>query len=499
VTAAGSDVVFDLDRMASLLAVAFSEGRRSGAIIDSGRSQAFQTDLRLVTVPGGLPAGTDDPHVLACAVALQCAPSKEDAVRLGWWKLPRRQRRALAWAEGEAAARWVALTWPGLAATVSRLFPWVCPGPVAVESAIPAGDGRADRGRPAELPALFGVLPAAAARPGSRPGRKTFVATPWTTRESNPRHLPDSIPVNGTGGEDVVAPGLADSLEALDGGRLRLLGTPYDEWDTHQRRYRRNWVRVVELRGEASGAPAMPVALPPIAPTRSRQRRQWDGDVDVDAVVAWRCNLAGGGAGGDPRLYTTLAADARPAAWCLLVDGSASSWAGGGQVFRRALACADATASALGAQRQAVGVFAFRSFSRERIEVRRLKGYDEPYRPMGPSRGFLPDGYTRLGAAIRHTGRRLRQQPGSAHVLLSFGDALPSDEGYDGAYARADVAKAVDEQRRAGTLVVHIAVAALDAARLDEMFEPGSWAPAATPTDMAAVLADVAHALRRPT
>ena len=81
------------------------------------------------------------------------------------------------------------------------------------------------------------------------------MATPWTTRENNPRHLPDSIPVNGTGGEDIVAPGLPDSLDALDGGRLRLLGTPYDEWDIHQRRYRRNWVRVVELRGDAPGQP----------------------------------------------------------------------------------------------------------------------------------------------------------------------------------------------------------------------------------------------------
>src|SRR2546423_3985162 len=483
--------------MASLFAVACSQGRRGGALIDSGPSRAFQTDLRLVTVPGDLPAGAEDPLVLACAVALQCAPSKEDAVRLGWWALPRRQRRALAWTEGEAAARWVAQTWPGLAATVSRLFPWVGPGPVAVESAAPAGDGRADRHRPAELPALFGVLPAAAARAGSRPARKTFVATPWTTRENNPRHLPDSIPVNGTGGEDIVAPGLPDSLDALDGGRLRLLGTPYDEWDIHQRRYRRNWVRVVELRGDAPGTSVPPVAPPPIAPTRSRQRRQWDGDVDVDAVVAWRCDLAAG-AGGDPRLYATLVPDASPAAWSLLVDGSASSWAGGGQVFRRALACADATAAALTVQHQAVGVFAFRSFSRERVEVRHLKGYDDPYRPLGPGPRFRPDGYTRLGAAIRHTGRRLRQRPGSAHVLLSFGDALPSDEGYDGAYARADVAKAVEEQRRAGTLVFHLAVAALDAARLDEMFGPGGWAPAATPTDMAAVLASVAHALRRP-
>lgn len=493
-----SGAAFELDRTASLLAVALSGGRRQEALIDSGPGQVFQTDLRLVTVPRDLPAWADDPLVLACAVALQCAPTKEDAVRLAWWALPRRQRRTLAWAEGEAAARWVAETWPGLAATVARLFPWVGPGPLSIESAAVASDGRSDRHRPAELPALFGVLPAPPARQGSRPDRKTFVATPWTTRENNPRHLPDNIPVNGTGGEDVVAPGLADGLDALDGGRLRVLGTPYDEWDAHQRRYRRSWVRVVELRGEAPGTSASPVRLPPIVPARSRQRRQPDGEVDVDAVVAWRCDLAVGTGGGDSRLYAALAADPRPAAWCLLVDASASSWARGGEVFCRALACADATAAALSAQHQTLGVFAFRSFSRERVEVRLLKGYDDPYRPMRPGPRFRPDGYTRLGAAIRHTGRRLRERPGVAHVLLSFGDALPSDEGYDDAYARADVAKAVDEQRRAGTLVVHVAVAAVDRPRLDEMFGAAGWAPASTPDDMAGVLAGVAHLLRRP-
>jgi hypothetical protein len=497
--AAGGGAIPDLDRMASLLAVALSQGRRGGAVIDSGPSQAFQTDLRLITVPAGPPLAADDPLVLACGVALQCAPSKEDAVRLRWWELPRRQRGALAWAEGEAAARWVSETWPGLATTIGALFPWVGTGPVTVDSAaVDAPGRRTDRRRPPELPALFGVLPAAPPRAASRPGRKTVVATPWTTRENNPRHLPDSIPVNGTGGEDVLAPGLADGLEALDGRRLRLLGTPYDEWDAHRRRYRRDWVRVVELPGEAPGTPGPAVRVPPIEPTRTRQRRQWDGDVDIDAVVAWRCDLAAGDAGSDTRLFTSLAPDGSPAVWCLLVDGSASSWAGGGQVFRRALACADATASALSARGQAVGVFAFRSFSRERVEIRLLKGYDDPYRPLGPGPRFRPDGYTRLGAAIRHTGRRLRQRPGAAHVLLSFGDALASDEGYDGAYARADVAKAVDEQRRAGTLVSHVAVAAVEAGRLDEMFGPGGWAPATGPTDLAPVLATVAHTLRRP-
>jgi nitric oxide reductase NorD protein len=491
-------VTRDVERVASLLTVALSDGRRRAALLDAGPNRAFQTDLVRITVPVPMAAAGDPSATLACGIALQCSPTKEEAVQLQWWALPRRQRRALGWMEGEAAARWVAQRWPGLAGQIRRHFPWVGTGPIGIDAdALSTRRSECDAKRPAELPALFGVLPPPVTGRGVRRGRKTSVSTPWTTREQNPRAFPDSIPVNGEGGEDVASPALADDLDALDGQRRRLLGTPYDEWDAHRRVYRRDYVRVVELTGRAPGRPGPRRRVPAITPSRARERHQEDGDVDTDAVVAWHCDAAAGWAAPDARLFTGLVPVGCPAVWCLLVDGSASSSAGGGEVFRRALAGADAAAAALVGQRQRVGVFTFRSFSHERVEVRTLKGYDEPYSPLGPGPTLRPDGYTRLGAALRHTGRRLRQHAGAGHVLVSLGDGLASDEGYDGAYARADVAKAVDEQRRAGTLVVHGAVTTGAAGPLDEMFGPGGWVPATAPGDIVPLLARVARDLGR--
>ena len=55
-------------------------------------------------------------------------------------------------------------------------------------------------------------------------------------------------------------------------------------------------------------------------------------------------------------------------------------------------------------------------------------------------------------------------------VSFSLGDGLPSDEGYEGRYAWADVARAVDEAEEAGILVYHIGIGRVKVDPLDECF-----------------------------
>src|SRR5207247_1852069 len=65
---------------------------------------------------------------------------------------------------------------------------------------------------------------------------------------------------------------------------------------------------------------------------------------------------------------------------------------------------------------------------------------------------------TRLGAAIRHATTQLSREPASRHVLIVLTDGVPSDEGYDGIYAHADVAKAIEEGERARIATVILVV-----------------------------------------
>ena len=65
----------------------------------------------------------------------------------------------------------------------------------------------------------------------------------------------------------------------------------------------------------------------------------------------------------------------------------------------------------------------------------------------------MTGGYTRMGAPMRHLTSRLLAQPSERRLLIVIGDGLMSDEGYEGRYAWADVAHAVDEANKAGDRV----------------------------------------------
>ena len=89
----------------------------------------------------------------------------------------------------------------------------------------------------------------------------------------------------------------------------------------------------------------------------------------------------------------------------------------------------------------------------------------------------MTGGYTRLGAPLRHLTSRLLAQPSERRLLIVIGDGLMSDEGYEGRYAWADVAHAVEEANDAGVSVYYVGVGPTRVDPLPEVFGP---APLAT-------------------
>lgn len=76
---------------------------------------------------------------------------------------------------------------------------------------------------------------------------------------------------------------------------------------------------------------------------------------------------------------------------------------------------------------------------------------DKATRPSAA--GLRPQNYTRLSGTLRHVTDRLMQEPASRRAMLVLSDAVPFDEGYEGHYACADVAKAVQEAEDRGIAV----------------------------------------------
>jgi nitric oxide reductase activation protein len=279
------------------------------------------------------------------------------------------------------------------------------------------------------------------------------------------------------------------------------VGIPYDEWNRFTGRYRRGHVSVLERHvGTGAGKALRPA--PELlrwfrqSPSRVWRSRLEDGtELDVDAFVdEWVGRAAGNRVTG--RVYRSLEHGDRDVATAILLDASASIGADGGLHLRLELACADALATALAHTGESHAVFAFTGHGRHRVEVNVLKDFHEP-RAVVPGRtGLATAGYTRLGAPIRHVTKRLLQVPAERRILLSLGDGLPSDEGYEGEYACADVRRAVEEAEESGVMIYHIGVGRVRVDPLKECFGPNRSRRVASVRDLPRVLAQVHERLR---
>ena len=497
----------DLARLAAtaaVLAPALSGGRRREVRPVSGATAAFATDLVRVYVPHPPPS---DPSVgplahVTAGLALQASPTKEAVASLPLAELDSATRQALQLVEGDGAMAWVAGSWPGLVddlVALSGRSPVAAPagGPSLLQSAV----ALVEAGGLADVPEIFGLLP------GNRPLSTTV---PWTTRVRARSRLPwsrrevrarmrDSVPVGGAGGEEAPRAGAPETneLPAEETSRDdRRFGVPYPEWDGFRARYRREWVAVLERRAPAP-AGFLPAPPPEVlrwfrqAPTRMWHDRLEDGtDLDVAAFTEQHCRAATGEPS-DGRVYTALGPGQRDVATAVLLDASSSLRAGGGRAFDLELACADALVGAMGATGERFAVFAFTGETRHRVEVLTLRDFDDPPGPLPKGPSLRPTGYTRLGAPLRHVTQRLLAIPAERRVLLSIGDGLPSDEGYEGRYAEADVARAVAEAVEAGVVAHHIGVGRVTRDPLPRCFGRDRSMRITSLTDLPAVLGRV--------
>ena len=205
---------------------------------------------------------------------------------------------------------------------------------------------------------------------------------------------------------------------------------------------------------------------------RAMTNRLEDGsDLDVDQYVSHYIDLTTGEAK-EPRVFRELLPSGRDVTTALLLDGSSSLGVHGGRIFRLELACADALSRAMTLARERHGIFVFTGNTRHRVEVRCLKDFEDRRFVPPSGLGLTTGGYTRLGAPLRHLTSRLLAQPSERRLLIVIGDGLMSDEGYEGRYAWADVAHAVEEANEAGVSVYYVGVGPTRVDPLPEVFGP---------------------------
>ncbi len=459
-----------IERTCTLLANALSGGRRQGVRLLSGERRCFGLSPQgnRVHVPYPVLAPDWTLHSLTCGVALQCAPSKDLLARYPLHRLSPRQLQALTLIEAGVALGWIAACWPGLLSEFARLLPALAI--IRDEPDAPAMLDRAQRlaqsSQTLHCDPLLGQLPlaAAASRGVLDSLRRIYGQMPWSAQRPLSQTL-HTIPVGGQGG--VKNPNLPPpSRPEEDDPEIRAdqrAGIPYPEWNAWTQQFLPAHVAVLERRHASRTTRAQPVAVDlrrwfEQHTHRAMRNRLEDGaDLDIDQYIDHYVNLRIGSAT-QARVFRDLLPASRDVATAILLDGSSSLGAQHGRIFQLELACADALSQAMVRARERHGIFVFSGNTRHRVDVLCLKDFAD-LRFVAPGElGLVAAGYTRLGAPLRHLTERLLEQRSERRLLIVIGDGLISDEGYEGKYAWADVAHAVEEAAAAGVSVYYIGV-----------------------------------------
>ncbi|AOF93853.1 nitric oxide reductase activation protein NorD [Sinorhizobium sp. RAC02] len=262
--------------------------------------------------------------------------------------------------------------------------------------------------------------------------------------------------------------------EALD--RKRLTGEfTYPEWDYRTAAYLPDHCRVL-----ASPAPDMAAVPEPDADTKSligRVRRQFEvlrprhemlraqldgAELDLDAVVRARSDLAAGGQGSD-RIHLMSRPQVHDLAVTILVDVSLSTdaWFDDRRVLDVEKEALLVLAHGLAACGDSHSILTFTSRRRTWVRIETVKDFGEPMGHGVEARiaALKPGFYTRIGPAIRHAAAKLREQPNRRKLLLLLTDGKPNDvDHYEGRFALEDSRRAVNETRRSGLSVFGVTV-----------------------------------------
>jgi nitric oxide reductase NorD protein len=295
-------------------------------------------------------------------------------------------------------------------------------------------------------------------------------------------------------------------------------GIAYPEWDFRSGTYRRPGAVVREITpmlGDLSWAEAararhrslvrrVRTRFERLRPRRVRIGRQPDGpELDIAEYVKTAADSRAGVAVED-RLYVEMRRARRELSVALLVDTSASTdaWVSGNQrivdVEKDALLVVFEALAALGDRH---AIYSFSGHGPEQIDVVPLKRFSESHGDVVTRRvaALEADGYTRVGAAIRHVTEALSGEWSERRLLLILSDGKPNDvDEYEGRYGVEDARQSVAEARAQNVDVFCLTVDREAPRYAGRIFGPAGFTVLRRPDQLPEVLVEALRRLIRP-
>jgi nitric oxide reductase NorD protein len=294
------------------------------------------------------------------------------------------------------------------------------------------------------------------------------------------------------------------SPTAADGGQLNGTHT-YPEWNYRKQSYQQDHCCVLAgiQQEETDGVVfddqtrrrirRVRQQFEALRPRRVWMRGQVDGnELDMDAVVRARCDLAAVGDASDG-LYLSTRAQARDLAIAILIDVSLSTdaWVEDRRVIDIEKEALLVLAHGLATCGDDYSIQSFTSHRRHRVWVNTLKSFDERMCEATERRiaALKPGHYTRMGAAIRHTAAELAKRPNRHRLLLVLSDGKPSDSDYyEGRYAIEDTRRAILDARQQELKVFGITIDRDAQDYITHLFGRGGYAMVHKPEHLAMAL-----------
>ena len=257
---------------------------------------------------------------------------------------------------------------------------------------------------------------------------------------------------------DVILDGL--NLEINDS--TPATGIPYPEWDYKKRDYRPNWCYLQPVHNtehhpewlettaakHATLIASLKRQFASLTSEYLKLKRQPNGDdFDIDAVIDAQVQLRSGHTPSE-NIYLNQKKDIHDVSALLLLDLSYSTdaWLADIRVLDAIMETVYCVGEVIEDYIESFAVAGFSSNTRRSCRFESLKDFDEPWDQAKLHFGGLkPQGYTRIGPALRHAQELLINQPASRKIVILVTDGRPCDyDRYEGTYGIKDVRKAIE-------------------------------------------------------